>query len=329
MLRGRFPHARFFSFTVSSPAAAVAPASLRRRHPARRGVDQSVPAGSRPRGEASLLHDHGRRPARPRTGSPPDERALCGRGRPGGDTVPGRRARATSPTGDATSPAESATPSPPTSPPMARCRPARPRARRCRPSRVRRTSPTSTPSSSPRGRSSSCSTSSTSPQHPAVNPTSWYKYFGPAWLLAPTTPAPRRPTRSRRSRSPRQGSARTPPTHTCSRGWIAASVLPQRHNIAVMHGKLPTTPADLRRRAADAARHATALLVRLQRRRPGQWQDHGPCLADEEVPIDARRDYTIVVSLPQDRPKNATAKCGVAWMDWARRATAPPGRGRP
>ena len=49
---------------------------------------------------------------------------------------------------------------------------------------------------------------------------------------------------------------------------------------------------------------------------PASGKTTGPCLADEEIPIDARRDYTIVVSLPQDRPKNATAKCGVAWMDW-------------
>jgi hypothetical protein len=38
----------------------------------------------------------------------------------------------------------------------------------------------------------------------------------------------------------------------------------------------------------------------------------GPCLFDEEVPIDAKRNYTIVLSLPQDRPKNATDACGVA-----------------
>ncbi len=42
----------------------------------------------------------------------------------------------------------------------------------------------------------------------------------------------------------------------------------------------------------------------------------GPCLADEEVPINARREFTIVVSLPRDRPSNATDKCGVAWMNW-------------
>ena len=49
---------------------------------------------------------------------------------------------------------------------------------------------------------------------------------------------------------------------------------------------------------------------------PASGKTTGPCLADEEVPINAGRDYTIVVSLPGDRPKNATAKCGVAWMNW-------------
>ncbi len=52
----------------------------------------------------------------------------------------------------------------------------------------------------------------------------------------------------------------------------------------------------------------------------------GPCLADEEVPINAQRYYTVVVSLPQDRPKNATDKCGVAWMNWG---TAGDGYTRP
>jgi hypothetical protein len=52
----------------------------------------------------------------------------------------------------------------------------------------------------------------------------------------------------------------------------------------------------------------------------------GPCLADEEVPINAQRNYTIVLSLPQDRPKNATDKCGVAWMNYG---TAGDGYTRP
>jgi hypothetical protein len=40
------------------------------------------------------------------------------------------------------------------------------------------------------------------------------------------------------------------------------------------------------------------------------------CLFDEQVPTDPSGEYTVVVSLPEDRPKNARPHCGVAWMDW-------------
>src|SRR5262249_59001122 len=42
------------------------------------------------------------------------------------------------------------------------------------------------------------------------------------------------------------------------------------------------------------------------------------CLFDEQVPVDADRFYTIVVSLPEDRPANANEACGVAWLDWGK-----------
>jgi hypothetical protein len=35
-----------------------------------------------------------------------------------------------------------------------------------------------------------------------------------------------------------------------------------------------------------------------------------------QVPVDQDGYYTIVVSLPEDRPKNATRENGVAWIDW-------------
>lgn len=38
------------------------------------------------------------------------------------------------------------------------------------------------------------------------------------------------------------------------------------------------------------------------------------CLFDEQVPIDKSRRYTIVATLPEDRPVNATEACGVAWL---------------
>ncbi len=42
-------------------------------------------------------------------------------------------------------------------------------------------------------------------------------------------------------------------------------------------------------------------------------------LSDMQVPLDADRNYTIVVCRPEDRPANATDENGVAWMDWGTR----------
>jgi hypothetical protein len=39
-------------------------------------------------------------------------------------------------------------------------------------------------------------------------------------------------------------------------------------------------------------------------------------LSDMMLPLDEQGYYTIVVSPPEDRPKNATRENGVAWMDW-------------
>ncbi len=38
------------------------------------------------------------------------------------------------------------------------------------------------------------------------------------------------------------------------------------------------------------------------------------CVADHQVPLTAARTFTIVVSAPADRPRFATAGCGVAWL---------------
>ena len=43
------------------------------------------------------------------------------------------------------------------------------------------------------------------------------------------------------------------------------------------------------------------------------------CLADRQVLAQSGRRYTIVVSEPADRPANARAECGVAWLRWGNR----------
>src|SRR5262249_1869832 len=42
-------------------------------------------------------------------------------------------------------------------------------------------------------------------------------------------------------------------------------------------------------------------------------------VTDMQVPLDADRNYTIVVSRREDRPTNATVENGVAWLEWSPR----------
>ncbi|HEV3128898.1 MAG TPA: hypothetical protein VGY32_07935 [Solirubrobacteraceae bacterium] len=158
---------------------------------------------------------------------------------------------------------------------------------------------------------------SSSPEHPATSPAVWYKYFGPAWILAPyyagtsdqsmisTLPL----TATGLGANPANGYVLT---------WLDRTFGPNHsgHNIAVLHGKLPTTPAtyagDPRMQGGTQLRYWSLC----NSEGPTSGKTTGPCLADQETPINAQRDYTVVISLPQDRPANATDKCGVAWMNW-------------
>ena len=87
------------------------------------------------------------------------------------------------------------------------------------------------------------------------------------------------------------------------------------HNVLVLRGRLPTTPAtfggdpvmrsDTQMRYWDICQNTSIPVGRV-----------GDCLYDEQIPTDSDGNYTIIVSLPEDRPPNATARCGVAWLDW-------------
>jgi hypothetical protein len=168
---------------------------------------------------------------------------------------------------------------------------------------------------------------SSSPEHPAVKRTVWYKYFNPQWMLAPyyagTSDA------NLIASLPVTGSGLgANPANGFALAWLDRRFGPNHHghNIAVLHGELPTTPATY----AGEARMQRGTQLRFWSICNNQGLTSGattgPCLADEEVPINAHRDYTIVLSLPQDRPTNATDKCGVAWMNYG---TAGDGYTRP
>lgn len=42
------------------------------------------------------------------------------------------------------------------------------------------------------------------------------------------------------------------------------------------------------------------------------------CLYDQQVPINADGNYTIVVARTEDRPSNATLKCGAGYLEWSK-----------
>jgi hypothetical protein len=46
------------------------------------------------------------------------------------------------------------------------------------------------------------------------------------------------------------------------------------------------------------------------------------CAADDETVLDAQGSYTVAISMPQDRPRNATKANGVTWLAWQRPAAA-------
>jgi hypothetical protein len=83
--------------------------------------------------------------------------------------------------------------------------------------------------------------------------------------------------------------------------------------VLVLRGRMPsvaTTSARVRRMPAGQLRYWSVCSYESR-----VTTRYGDCLADRDVPVTGKaRDYTIVVSRAADRPRNATARCGVAWL---------------
>lgn len=101
-----------------------------------------------------------------------------------------------------------------------------------------------------------------------------------------------------------------------------------RGKVAVLTGRLPTFPAT---RSGDPVMVAAQMrywsLVGYEV--PGGWSilatlfgSQRPiglathAVVDEDIVLDAERNYVIVLSRPEDRPANATPANGVTWVDW-------------
>ncbi|MCJ8169550.1 DUF1254 domain-containing protein [Atopomonas sediminilitoris] len=92
--------------------------------------------------------------------------------------------------------------------------------------------------------------------------------------------------------------------------------------VYVMRGKMPTFPDTYYGEAGQGLNQRPAAqtqywsLVSCESAPSGQCVDG---LTDMQVPLDAERNFTIVLSRAADRPKNATLDNGVAWLEWSPR----------
>ncbi|SHH16801.1 hypothetical protein SAMN04488068_2792 [Hydrocarboniphaga daqingensis] len=83
--------------------------------------------------------------------------------------------------------------------------------------------------------------------------------------------------------------------------------------VLVLQGTMPRVPAT---RSGRARFQAGDLRYWSLCNYEAYTQRASACVYDEQVPLDAKRRYTVVVSRAADRPRNARAECGVAWVDW-------------
>lgn len=92
-----------------------------------------------------------------------------------------------------------------------------------------------------------------------------------------------------------------------SRGFRAGPVL-------VLRGKLPTTAQTgpgVRRMGSGQLRYWSIC------QNESLFTSIGSgCVHDSQIPLSRGREYTIVTSLRSQRPANAIARCGVAWIPW-------------
>lgn len=91
------------------------------------------------------------------------------------------------------------------------------------------------------------------------------------------------------------------------------TVINLRHGpVLVLRGRMPTTPRTLRgdRRMGGGQLRYWSICSN-QSFANTRVTD---CLFDEQVPVDAQGNYTIVISKAGDRPRNANARCGLAWL---------------
>jgi hypothetical protein len=170
--------------------------------------------------------------------------------------------------------------------------------------------------------------------HPATTTPTWERFFNNQRLAAPFYRGAGEPYEGLISKLPTNitGGFYSTPANAYITTYADRTIGPNTEgdNILVLHAKMPTHPTTYLRTALNNSAGTQVRYMSLCNygsiANPPLLPANSACLFDQQIPTNTSGEYTIVVSLPQDRPKNARPGCGVAWMNWG---TAGDGQGRP
>ncbi len=168
--------------------------------------------------------------------------------------------------------------------------------------------------------------------HPAVNPIRWEKFFNSGYLVAPFYKGTAYEGLVAGLNSTATSGLYATPANAYAVGYASRlfGPNPNGENILVLHGKMPTHPETYNGGATsdDGSTQVRywSLCNYTGISKGALLEANSACTFDEEVPTNSEGYFTIVVSLPQDRPADARPGCGVAWMNWG---TEGDGEGRP
>jgi len=158
--------------------------------------------------------------------------------------------------------------------------------------------------------------------HPAVNPIRWERFFNSGYLVAPFYRGTALEPLIKTLNAELKPGLYPTPANAYMSGYASRLFGPnaEGHNILVLHAKMPTHPNTFLlnpvNNSAGKQLRYWSLCNYASISKSTLLEAGSACLFDEEVPTNAEGNYTIVVSLPEDRPKNANPLCGVAWMNW-------------
>lgn len=111
--------------------------------------------------------------------------------------------------------------------------------------------------------------------------------------------------------------------------YLTAPISLRYGPVVTVTGKLPTFPETL---PASRAWYPDPFQLRYWSLCTGSAPVSGlgyACVYDQQVPLARGRRYTIVVSRPQDRPRNARPACGYLWLNFGQGENYPSPAARP